>query len=339
MTRPIVALGILLMLVSLTIGVAWQNYDPYTSAEEVDDGGYSTIVAPTGAGKISEPTREDGVTKITAIANDGYVFQKWTVQKSDGSETDYADSETITVDLDHAIYKAIFQSTTTTTEDTEIPKFYTWACPVFSNGALEGYEIKTFSMYIAESDYTQAHTSSTQRMATVSKVMPVDLVQPNDPYIQKIAAYLANECNGLTDIQRAYVITCFVQDAITYRYDILQYGTNEYWALPVETLYSQCGDCEDTAILLCSVASAMGVNSALVAMQTSSSGHMGAAIAIPYGTVEGATFTGTDGREYAYCETATDPDRSNGGEWMIGKLPAKYSLDGADIALIEPMGV
>lgn len=338
MTRPIVAVGIFLMLVTLTIGVSWQNHDTDVSAEEVDEGGYSVLIVPQGAGTVSEPVRENGTTVITATANDGYVFVNWTVQKSGGAETVYSENATIAVDMTHTLYKAVFRSADTA--DTEIPKFYTWGCPVFSDSTtVQSYETKTFTMSIVYSDYSLASASSTQRSATVSQPMPSDLVTADDPYVQKIAAYLTDKCVGMNDIQRAYTVTCFVQDVITYRLDILQYGTNEYWALPIETLYTQYGDCEDTAVLLCAIASAMGVNSALVAMQTSSSGHMGAAIAVPYDTVDGTTFIGDDGREYAYCETATDPDRANGNVWMIGQLPSKYSLDGAVIALIEPQGV
>lgn len=343
MTKPIVAFGIFLMLVTLTISVSWQNSDQDVAAVEVDEGGCKYIIIPTDAGKISDQTRENDVMKITVKPCDGYVFEKWTVQEQNGSETTLSESETVEVSLNHATYRAYFKPVTTEggirETDVQIPKIYSWACPVFEEGTLVGYEMKTYVMYIAESDYNEARSSSVQRSATVTQTMPTELILPEDSYIRKIASYLTGICDGMNDIQRAYVINCFVQDAVTYRYDICQYGTNEYWSLPVETLYTQYGDCEDTAILLCSIASAMGVNSALVAMQSSSSGHMGAAISIPYNSVDGATFLGTDGREYAYCETAVDPDRIKGEEWIIGKLPSKYSLDSAVIVLIEPVGV
>lgn len=46
--------------------------------------------------------------------------------------------------------------------------------------------------------------------------------------------------------------------------DLYLYGTEEYWAYPMETLYFGCGDCEDTAFLMSSLLSASGYLSALV---------------------------------------------------------------------------
>ena len=45
----------------------------------------------------------------------------------------------------------------------------------------------------------------------------------------------------------------FVEVAVEYAYDSDEYGKDEYWLYPVETLYSNKGDCEDTSILLCAI--------------------------------------------------------------------------------------
>ena len=42
----------------------------------------------------------------------------------------------------------------------------------------------------------------------------------------------------------------FVIEFITYKHDPDQYGKDDYWASVDQTLSSQMGDCEDTAILL-----------------------------------------------------------------------------------------
>lgn len=44
-------------------------------------------------------------------------------------------------------------------------------------------------------------------------------------------------------------ILAFVQEAADYAYDSREFGQEEYWQYPVETLYRGYGDCEDTSIL------------------------------------------------------------------------------------------
>lgn len=52
----------------------------------------------------------------------------------------------------------------------------------------------------------------------------------------------------------------WVSTQIRYEYDSVVYGVNDYWQLPVETLAKSTGDCEDVAILLCSMLRASGVS-------------------------------------------------------------------------------
>ena len=67
----------------------------------------------------------------------------------------------------------------------------------------------------------------------------------------------------------------WVSTQISYQYDSKVYGVADYWQLPVETLSLGTGDCEDIAILLCTMLRAAGVNenNVLVAVgSTASSG-------------------------------------------------------------------
>ncbi len=54
------------------------------------------------------------------------------------------------------------------------------------------------------------------------------------------------------------------------------YGMDEYWACPLETLCIQYGDCEDTALLLCSLYAAAGYDTAVGGI----SGHVFAGVAL-----------------------------------------------------------
>jgi transglutaminase-like putative cysteine protease len=50
----------------------------------------------------------------------------------------------------------------------------------------------------------------------------------------------------------------WVGNSITYKYDSNVHGVDEYWQLPKETIELRTGDCEDHAILLCSLLRADG---------------------------------------------------------------------------------
>ena len=78
---------------------------------------------------------------------------------------------------------------------------------------------------------------------------------------------------GWTDIETAGCILAFTQ-YIPYQYDSETHGESEYWNFPVETLYLNMGDCEDTSILTSTIYKAMGYESALILM----SGHMAVGI-------------------------------------------------------------
>lgn len=58
--------------------------------------------------------------------------------------------------------------------------------------------------------------------------------------------------------------------------DYALYGQDEYWAMPLQTLYSSKGDCEDKSALLCALYAASGFDAAV----GGKSGHLVAAVAL-----------------------------------------------------------
>jgi len=54
------------------------------------------------------------------------------------------------------------------------------------------------------------------------------------------------------------VLRDWVGNSITYKYDSDIHGVDDYWQLPKETLQLRTGDCEDSAILLCSLLRSAG---------------------------------------------------------------------------------
>ena len=77
------------------------------------------------------------------------------------------------------------------------------------------------------------------------------------PYLQKLVdkIYLEMKNKGIqiNESNAANVILKFVQ-YIEYQLDEDYKGTLEYWKFPLETLYDQGGDCEDTSILFAAIA-------------------------------------------------------------------------------------
>lgn len=96
-----------------------------------------------------------------------------------------------------------------------------------------------------------------------------------DKYITRLAEqFKALQAKyGWTEIETAGCILAFTQ-YIPYQYDSDTHGESEYWNFPVETLYLNMGDCEDTSILTSAIYKAMGYESALILM----SGHMAVGI-------------------------------------------------------------
>lgn len=93
---------------------------------------------------------------------------------------------------------------------------------------------------------------------------PMQLVNPNDEYIQLLADELSDKIKTTDELEIATKICYFVYDQIWYNSDESIYGVYEYWATPLETLYLRTGDCEDQSILACSIMLAMNLDAVLL---------------------------------------------------------------------------
>lgn len=83
-------------------------------------------------------------------------------------------------------------------------------------------------------------------------------VTPHDAVVRQKVEEILNAWWrwGYSDFE---AIRQWVADHITYRSDSTVHGTVEYWQLPAETMMLGTGDCEDFAILFCSLLRAYGV--------------------------------------------------------------------------------
>ena len=97
---------------------------------------------------------------------------------------------------------------------------------------------------------------------------------------------------------------------IEYQSDEEYMGYTEYWKLPIETLYDQGGDCEDTSILFCAISHQcreklnMNYKTGILLLP----GHMAGWIKL------------TADSKWKYCETTTkDYDVGEVPTSMVGK--------------------
>ena len=130
----------------------------------------------------------------------------------------------------------------------------------------------------------------------------LEFVTYTDEYVVELAGKLKTLGSGFSDLQMANFILAFTQ-YIEYQYDEDSMGEEEYWKYPLETLFDQNGDCEDTSILFCAIAKSSVFNYDCCMLLFS--GHMAAGIAVnglSEDDTEGNTFVSGD-TTYYYCET------------------------------------
>ena len=94
----------------------------------------------------------------------------------------------------------------------------------------------------------------------------ITLVDGNDPYVVEIAQHMGGPQDVLT----------WMKGHIAAGKDIDIYGVQDHWAKPVETLFNRQADCEDSAVLIASILTAMGYAPELVIFiaQDGGKGHI-----------------------------------------------------------------
>ncbi len=87
----------------------------------------------------------------------------------------------------------------------------------------------------------------------------VDSGDGYERYLQFPNPAIARKANAIvarsdSNDKKMYKLEQWVLENIEYKYDVHNYGMNEYWATPSLTLLKESGDCEDGAFLLHSLA-------------------------------------------------------------------------------------
>ena len=166
----------------------------------------------------------------------------------------------------------------------------------------------TVELTISADDYLAYRNSGISRTQGNDDHMR-QFVTSTDPYIISLAHQFETLGASMSERQRADLILSYVQN-IPYAYDTDTDNRDEYWSYPLETILRGCGDCEDTSILYCAIAKAMGYDTALmtayantVPNTTGAANHCVSLVALS--AYDGdATFT-IGGKTYSFCETTS----------------------------------
>ena len=137
----------------------------------------------------------------------------------------------------------------------------------------------------------------------------------NKALMEDIANQIREQCNeyGYDEDQAIIEAINFVQ-SIPYELDIDSKGEEEYSKYPIETLYEENGDCEDTSMLLAGILKAMVYD---VVFFWYLSGHMAVGVKVD-GMDEGRYFE-YEGERYYYIETTATG-------WEMGEEPDDHDV-------------
>jgi len=142
------------------------------------------------------------------------------------------------------------------------------------------------------------------------------------PYMEELVDKML-EAYGQRNISESallnYALT-FTQ-YIEYQSDLDYMGTEEYWKFPLETLFDQGGDCEDTSILFCAIALEMksDLNMKYKVAMLLLPEHMAGTVMM------------SDDKEWSYCETTTT-------DFKVGEIPPgmkRYASDSRYYTIVE----
>ena len=321
MNRTILIIAAVVALAA-AFGV-WQMQDG-DSSDTSETKVFASPAFDAEQGTVEITSYDVSTVTYTAKPNAGFQWSHW--EDMDGNLLSYCTSYTFDAKKDRAA-EAVFEPEGVHTSH------LVWKVPVFGDdGTVSDGATARLDLTFDTSEYKRSLADAgIQRVGTGAQMWPGTLCSASGA-MADVVSYMEFYTEGQTDLQKAITVLSFVQDAIGYQSDIEQYGKEEFWATPAEVLYSGYGDCEDTATLYASIASALGLDVGFVKFDSNrygddGTGHMSVAVALK-GTESvkgGATFE-MDGAVWAYGETAFDMG-ADGYRPVVGVISDSYDID------------
>jgi len=219
-----------------------------------------------------------------------------------------------------------------------ITKTYNWVYSGVQYSLSISFSYEEFCIY---------HNANTNRSPSSSDY--VKFVTYSDPVVREISTKLRETYNpsyikgnpGYANFILSFVQICFyypphTEDLRTMGPDMWLYGSKNYAASPLETIYYGMGDCEDTAILAAALFTASGVDSALIYLSSEEMGHIMTGVALNNYTPPNFNsnyyeiiYQEINGKYYYACESTTDSFLSAGISYkdiLRSDEPASYYL-------------
>ena len=232
--------------------------------------------------------------------------------------------DTDTVEIDHPGYGSFKvtmkadgkQYSGTIVIDGTVDRTYEWKCGITEYG---------IDLSFQYSDYDQFRNKDIDRYAS-NRDRSV-FVDGCNGLMDSVISRISAQTEGFSEYDRANVILAFVQECFDYppntmsgsialmSGDMYLTGHSDYSMFPIETIFREAGDCEDTSILAAALFKAAGLHTALLMVP----GHAMACVAIEDGSssndISAVVWSSmeiyhatVDGREYYVCETTTSYD-------------------------------
>lgn len=185
-----------------------------------------------------------------------------------------------------------------------VARLFAWK--LVRQGSEQSYSV---TVQLEQDAYEAAQSSNPGRRWEAERPLFQEWVTPPSRDVDRAAAELAHlsQSSGLSTFGEVSAVLGFAQ-SIVYSSDLDTTGHEDYWRFPVETMYEQTGDCEDTSILAAAVLRRLGHRVAMALMPE----HAALGVEVPPGTP--GHFAIVDGRRMYYCET-TDAG------FRVGELP------------------
>ncbi len=166
--------------------------------------------------------------------------------------------------------------TDTVVIDGDVTSKYTWnfvgvGGSTISSDVVLDYRFMDYYSYYIDSDIGRKAYSDVAEFAVVTPI----LKSLEEAMAQEYEVhYGALDQYWYVDYILSFVQECFGYPAWSQYPDLFIYGQYEYFAYPMETIFRDIGDCEDTSILCAALFESAGYDSAVVLLYTESSGKM-----------------------------------------------------------------
>jgi len=166
--------------------------------------------------------------------------------------------------------------TDTVVIDGDVTSKYIWnfvgvGGSTISSKVILDYRFMDYYLYYSDSDIGRKAYSDVAEFAVVN---PVIKSLDEAMVLEYKVHYGMLDPNWYVDYILSFVQECFNYPSWSQYPDLFVYGQYEYFAYPMETLFRDTGDCEDTSILCAALFESAGYDSAVVLLYTEASGKM-----------------------------------------------------------------